>query len=452
MTQQAPTGVIATSEDAQLDSLLAQCQAPSVELPDAEAAAWLQRVREEARRELAQLRLPGTKDEEWRFTDISPLREREFRAAPTVALEPQAAAAWTLPEAPATRLTFVNGHYAPQLSDVSGLPADVFAGNLSHLSPQAGAQLSQYLGQPDGGQDAFARLNTAGLQDAAVVWLPRNALVEAPIHLLFLSVPRQEAVLAQPRALVVAQTGACAQLVEQYATVLADDQDCAPYFNNAVTELWLADGAQLGHVRLQEDARSSFHVGRTAAVQARDSRYSCHAVTLGAQLSRHNLQVDALGEQTTTHLNGLTVANGKQLADTHSTLAYTRPYGSSDQLHKCIATDRAKTVFNGKVHVLQAAQLTNAAQLNRNLLLSPKAHAHTKPELQIVADNVQCSHGATVSQLEADELFYLRSRGLNETQARDLLVNAFAAELLERLPIASLRQRLATTVAERVAN
>ena len=214
-----------------------------------------------------------------------------------------------------------------------------------------------------------------------------------------------------------------------------------------MTEIWVEENAQIEHVRVQQESGESFHIGKSAIAQARDSRYTCTEVNFGGKLSRHNLEVYQTGEQTETRLNGLAMVKERQLADTHSLISLTKPYGTTDQLHKCIVDGSAHTVFNGKVLVPKAAQLTNAAQLNRNLLLSPKARVDTKPELQITADNVKCSHGATVSQLEPDELFYLRSRGLNENDARYLLIDAFAAEILERIPVESLRTQLSQLVA-----
>jgi Fe-S cluster assembly protein SufD len=218
------------------------------------------------------------------------------------------------------------------------------------------------------------------------------------------------------------------------------------YFSNAVTEIFVEQNAGVSHTRVQREGKAAFHIGKSAIAQARDSRYTCNAISLGAKLSRHNLEVLQTGEQTETTLNGLTVIAGEQLADTHSLIAYTKPYGTSNQLHKCIVADKGHAVFNGKVFVPQAAQLTNAGQLNRNLLLSPKARVDTKPQLEITADNVKCSHGATVGQLEADEVFYLQSRGLNQADARKLLIDAFAAEILNQLPVASLSQQLSKLV------
>jgi Fe-S cluster assembly protein SufD len=224
-----------------------------------------------------------------------------------------------------------------------------------------------------------------------------------------------------------------------------------PYFTNQVTEIWVEDNAEVIHTRNQREAGEAFHIGKTAIAQARNSRYTCNAITLGAKLSRHNLEVFQTGEGTETTLNGLIIIGREQLADTHSAIALNHPNGISNQLHKCIIDDRGHAVFNGKIFVPQAAQFTNAGQLNRNLLLSPKARVDTKPQLEITADQVKCAHGATVSQLDPDEIFYLQSRGINAVNARELLLDAFAAEILNRIPVPSLHQKLSRCVSCRTS-
>jgi Fe-S cluster assembly protein SufD len=219
-----------------------------------------------------------------------------------------------------------------------------------------------------------------------------------------------------------------------------------PYFNNSVTEIHLGENARLNHTRIQDEDLSAFHIGKTAVSQTRYSHYTGNAIALGAKLSRHNWEIFQIGEQTETNLNGLAMIHEEQIADTHSAIALTKPHGTTNQLHKCIVDDRGHVIFNGKVFVPQAAQLTDAAQLNRNLLLSDRARVDTKPQLEITADNVKCSHGATVSQLEDDEIFYLQSRGLDVETARVLLINAFAVEIIDRIPIASVREKLAFAV------
>lgn len=456
------TEVRSKPEVSYLDRLLNQaCGGAAQVIPKeyaiaAPTAAWLQQVRDNAATWVRELALPTKKDEEWRVTDLSPLLALDFEAAPAVNLPAEAIAPFKLREAVDSRLVFVNGVYAPDLSSGSGLPEGVFVGNIGQLSQQIRDRLPEYLANQDGNKEVFTALNSAGLNDAAVVWVAKNAAIATPIHLLFIAVKGEKPALIQPRCLVVAEQGSECTLIEEY--VVAGEEWCHngegtnPYFTNAVTEMWLAENARVRHARIQREGTASFHIGKNAIAQAKDSHYSCTAVSTGAKLSRHNLDVFQKGEGTYTILNGLTIAAGEQLADTHSAIALNHPHGTSRQLHKCIIDDRARTVFNGKVFVPKPAQLTDASQLNRNLLLSPKARADTKPQLEITADNVKCSHGATVSQLEEDELFYLRSRGLDPATSRNLLIDGFAGEILQELPIQSLQTRLSRCIACRADN
>jgi Fe-S cluster assembly protein SufD len=429
-------------QDAYLTGLLNQCQALDLQVIDPETATLLQELRDRASRWVNTLTLPTKRDEEWRFTDLSPLLQVNFQTAEAKVDLPQSVVAeFALPEAP-IRLVFVNGVYAPQLSAVADLPEGLVVANLAQLPVTYRSQVGKYLAQQQGSAEVFTALNTAGLTDAAVVWVARNQQVETAIQLLFISTTGETPTVAQPRCLVVAQANSKLTLIEDYRATGE-----GVYFTNAVTEIVLEENAQVSHTRIERESKAAFHIGKSAIAQGRYSRYTCDAITLGAKLSRHNLEVFQTGEGTETTLNGLTLIGGEQLADTHSAIALNHPNGTSNQLHKCIVDDRAHAVFNGKVFVPQTAQFTNASQLNRNLLLSPKARVDTKPQLEITADQVKCSHGATVSQLDADEVFYLQSRGINETDARELLLDAFAAEILNCIPVTSLRQRLSRCVA-----
>lgn len=436
----------ASERDAYLTALLARCQGLDLQLIDPETTAIVKEIRDRASLWVKTLTLPTKHDEEWRFTDLSPLLQIDFQVPDVKAGLPDVAVdELALPEAP-IRLVFVNGVYAPGLSAITELPEGLVVSNLAQLPIPYRTQVGKYLAQQQGSAEVFTALNTASLTDAAVVWVAKNTVVETPIHLVFLAVGGGVATIIQPRCLVVAQSGSSVMLVEEYTNRPDAEGAKGIYFTNAVTEIVLEENAQVNHTRVEREGKAAFHSGKSAIAQARDSRYTCHAISVGSKLSRHNLDVLQAGEQTETTLNGLTMIAGEQLADTHSVMAYTKPYGSSNQLHKCIVSDKARAVFNGKVFVPQAAQLTDARQLNRNLLLSPKARVDTKPQLEITADNVKCSHGATVSQLEADEVFYLQSRGLNETDARNLLIDAFAAEIIHQLPAASLRTQLSHLV------
>ncbi|MBD2692924.1 Fe-S cluster assembly protein SufD [Anabaena catenula] len=387
--------------------------------------------------------IPNTREEEWRFTDLSPLKQVTFNNNVETIHELSLQDDFVLPEV-SQRLVFVNGVYAPNLSNIADLPSGLKVGNLDVLP---GEVIQEYLAQAEGSKEVFTALNTAALNDVAVVWVGKNVVVENPIHLLFVSVSGESATISQPRVLVVAESNSQVSLIEEYTNRRdAENAEEEVYFTNGVTEIWVNENAQVSHNRIVREGEAAFHVGKTAVTQARYSRYNCNAVTVGGKISRHNLEILQTGEQTETTLNGLTVIADNQLADTHSALSLNHPHGVSKQLHKCIIGDRAHGVFNGKVFVPKPAQLTDAAQLNRNLLLSSKSRIDTKPQLEITADNVKCAHGATVSQLEDDQIFYLQSRGIDENNARKLLVNAFATEIINFIPVPYLRESLLKTV------
>ena len=397
---------------------------------------YLKQLRDGAAKWVRHSVIPNTREEEWRFTDLSSLKQVDFKLGmfQETSLESD-----ILPEV-SQQLVFVNGVYSPDLSNTENLPSGLIVGNLDVLSSEI---VGEYLAQAEGAKEVFTALNTAALNDVAVVWVGKNVVVEKPIHLLFISVSGESATISQPRVLVVAESNSQVTLIEEY---IASSQNEGVYFTNSVTEIWVNENAQVSHNRIAREGAAAFHVGKTAVTQARYSRYSCNAVTVGGKISRHNWEILQTGEQTETTLNGLTVIADNQLADTHSALSLNHPHGVSKQLHKCIIGDRAHGVFNGKIFVPKLAQLTNASQLNRNLLLSSKSRIDTKPQLEITADNVKCAHGATVSQLEDDQIFYLQSRGIDENNARKLLVNGFAMEVINFIPVASLRESLLRTV------
>lgn len=407
---------------------------------------WLQDLRDGAVNWVRHSVVPHTREEEWRFTDLSPLKQVIFNNVDTfrgTSLQLNDLNDFFLPEV-SGRLVFVNGVYSPDLSNTENLPYGLKIGNLDVLP---GEVVQEYLAQAEGAKEVFTALNTAALNDVAVVWVAKNVVVETPIHLLFISVSGEFATISQPRVLVVAESSSQVVLIEEYTNHRdTEDTEEEVYFTNGVTEIWVHENAQVTHNRVVREGAAAFHIGKTAVTQARYSRYNCNAVTVGGKISRHNLEILQSGEQTETTLNGLTVIADNQLADTHSVLSLNHPHGVSKQLHKCIISDRAHGVFNGKIFVPKSAQLTDASQLNRNLLLSSKSRIDTKPQLEITADNVKCAHGATVSQLEDDEIFYLQSRGIDENNARKLLVNAFATEIINFIPVASLRESLLKTV------
>ncbi len=399
--------------------------------------AWLNRLRAEAVDHIGALTVPTTRDEEWRFTDLSPLTKISLQPAPRrTQLQAAEIERYRLPES-AARLVFIDGIYAPELS-ITEAGKGVTVQNLAATAAHTAAlepQLGKYVAFRD---NVFAALNTAFLHDGALIIVAHDAVLERPLHLLFVAT---QGAAIYPRCLLLAGARSAVTVIEDYVAT-ADNV----YLNDAVTEIVVADDACVEHVRVQREAASAFHIANCAVSLAHASRYRSVSVTLGARLSRYNLNVTQHAEGAECTVEGLALIGGQQLADTHTCIDHAQPHGMSRQLHKCIAGGAAHAVFNGKILVRPGAQLTDSAQSSRNLLLSGRAHIDTKPQLEIFADDVKCAHGATVGQLDDEELFYLKSRGLSEEAARNLLTYAFGAEIIDRIQVASLRQRLEQAV------
>ncbi|MFQ4140040.1 Fe-S cluster assembly protein SufD [Nodosilinea sp. PGN35] len=402
----------------------------------------LAEVRDRALSFLNEQTWPSTRQEDWRFTDLSSLLAVEFAPTEVGTVEESNLTDLRLPETAGAQLVVVNGRVSAELSRLENLPEGAIAGSLA-ANPELAEKLAPYLAQASGGHETFTALNTVGFADAVVVWVPRNVAVETPVQVIYVSQAGDTPLIAQPRCLVVAESGSALRLIEDFWGYSEADQ-----LTNAVTEFFVEASAQVTHCRIQREGKGTVHIGKTAVTQARDSQYVGTAVDFGGRLARHHWEAYQTGEQTTTRLYGLAAITGTQLADTHSLVALSHPHGTVEQEHKAIADGRAHSVFNGRMAVAQQAQLTNASQLNRNLLLSDQARIDTKPQLEIVADNVKCAHGATVSQLQADEIFYLQSRGISAAAAQRLLIYAFAMEILETIEVETLRSRLAAHISQ----
>ena len=415
---------------------------------------WLKALRAEAVEHVGTLKLPTTRDEEWRFTDISLLCKTSFTSAlGATHLETAHVAQFFIEEA-STRLVFVDGIYAPELSSPNegrGTHSGVVVSNLTAAMDAHAAAIEPHLGRHASfTQDAFTAQNTALLHDAAVVIVPRDISAASPVHLLFIAT--QQHVVSTPRCLVLAEAGSAVTVIEDYVVLYQPRWQEEAHFTNAVTEVVLKENANVTHIRVQREGSKAFHIANCAVSLGRASNYQSVSVTLGARLSRYNLNVLQTAEGATCALDGLALISGRQLADTHSCIDHAQPHGSSRQLHKCIVGGSAHAVFNGKVMVRKGAQRTDARQTNRNLLLTAKAHIDTKPQLEIFASDVKCTHGATVGQLDSEEVFYLQSRGLTEAAARILLTYAFGAEIIDCIPIASLKRQLGQTVLEQTTS
>jgi Fe-S cluster assembly protein SufD len=422
--------------------------------PAASPLAWLNSLRREAVERLGVLSLPTTRDEAWRFTDISLLTKMAFAPAQSATHLGVADVAHFFIEEATSRLVFVDGLYAPQLSIATrgtGADSGVVVSNLRGAIAAQASKIEPHLGRHEAFDgDAFAAQNTAFLHDAAVVVVPPEVAVAAPVHLLFIAT--QKEVLSTPRCLVLAEAGSSVTVIEDYVVLYQPRWQEEAHFTNAVSEIALADNAHVNHVRIQREGSKAFHIANCAVSLGRASNYQSVSVALGARISRYNLNVLQQAEGATCALDGLTLISGRQLADTHTCIDHAMPHGSSTQLHKCIVGGSAHAVFNGKVMVREGAQRTDAQQSNRNLLLTGKAHIDTKPQLEIFASDVKCTHGATVGQFDSDEVFYLQSRGLTEAAARNLLTYAFGAEVIDRIPVASLKRQLEQTVLEQTTS
>ena len=397
------------------------------------SAGWLEPMRVAARHHAEAMSFPSARNDDWRFTDLSPLYQHSFQAVDCFAkLTLADISKFLIPGA--IRLVFVDGSYAADLSDLKTAGTGVTVASLAEcLGDQVIAEnFGRYAPYQ---QDTFVALNTNFFEDGA--WVHVTGAVSAPIHLLHVATKRDHATAIYPRCMVVMEPSSRAAVVEDYAG-LGD----GIYFSNAVTEVVLQEQAQLQHVRVQRETKSAFHIGHCSVVVSGNSRYAATSVALGARLSRHTLHVTQQGEGAEMHLNGLALVAGRQLADTHTLINHAVPRGNSVQLHKCIADGSARAVFSGKIIVHKGALGTDSAQSSRNLLLSDKARIDTQPQLEIFNDDVKCKHGATVGQIDADAIFFLRSRGFTEERARNLLTHAFAEEIIAKIPVPFLVESL----------
>ncbi|MBV9852864.1 MAG: Fe-S cluster assembly protein SufD [Armatimonadetes bacterium] len=403
-----------------------------------EGPRWLQGLRAAAAERFAALGLPTRRDEEFRFTNVSPIAETPFRRACRETSQLASVAEFDYAGLTGSRLVFVNGHYAPEHSQVEGLPKGVLIGTLAEAMAADSQMVEKHLGHYARFQNhAFVALNTAALDDGAFVFLPRNAVIEEPIHLLFVSTATAGPTVSHPRTLILAGENSQATVVESYAGP-ADQV----YFTNAVTEIVCAESAVVDHYKVQRESQAAFHIATMQVEMARGSNFSSHSVGLGGKLVRNDANALLGGEGGECTLNGVYLANGRQLMDNHTAIDHAMPHCNSHEVYKGILDGHARGVFNGKIFVRPDAQKTDAKQTNQTLLLSGDAQMNTKPQLEIFADDVRCTHGATIGQLSADALFYLRARGIPYDDARALLTYAFASDIVSRIKVEPIRAQL----------
>lgn len=402
--------------------------------------AWTQQLRKAAISRFAETGFPTTRDEEWKYTNVAPITRVAFQhgrqATPDAASEALAAA--SVPELGGVQLVFINGHHVPELSARQGLPhgleVNSLAAALSSRPHWIEAHLARYADFED---HAFVALNTAFMQDGACIYIPRGTVLDVPLHFVFISLPQGEPTVSYPRNLLVLEDGAQATVIESYIGLGSD-----AHFTNAVTELVLGQNAVAEHCKLEWEGSGAFHIATLQVQQARSSTLVSHAFAVGGALARQDINVVLQGEGGDTTLNGLYMATGQQHIDNHTRIDHVMPHCISREFYKGILDGKARGVFNGKIVVHKDAQQTDAMQTNKNLLLSEDASIDTKPQLEIFNNDVKCAHGTTIGQLDANSVFYLRSRGLDEDAARSLLTYAFASELVHRIKLEPLRTKL----------
>jgi Fe-S cluster assembly protein SufD len=430
-------------ENSYLEAFRAQRESAGVE-----GSSWLDRLRANAMERFHELGFPSVKEEEWKYTNVAAIARANFQPAVSTAPKPKSDKELlkSVPEAHSSQLVFIDGAFRNDLSSLAALAEQVVAIDLAQAiaDERYGDVVRAHLArQADYVLNGFTALNTAFMNHGAFVYIPKGVAVEAPIHLLFIAESERSANF--PRVLIVAGENSSATIVENYASA-----DAKQYLTNAVVEIVLSEGARLEHYKVQRESVEAFQIATTAVGLGRNSSYDTTTITFGAKLSRHDIMVTMDHEGAECWVDGLYLVTGDQHADTHSVIDHRQPQCTSHQLYKGILDGKSRAVFNGKVFVRHNAQKTDAMQTNKNLLLSNEARVDTKPQLEILADDVKCAHGAAVGQIDEDELFYLETRGIHPDLGRNLLTYGFAEEVIEKIKLESIRRELDEAVLHRL--
>lgn len=409
-----------------------------------EAGAEFHSLRKKAIARFRELGFPTTRHEEWKFTNIAPIARTPFMPAPKRAGVVKESDL-RHPNLTQNRLVFVNGHFDVTLSRIHRLPDKVVAGSLAEALKRHPSMMEKHLGKyAPADEHSFVALNTAFSRDGAFIWIPDGKGNDDPIHVHFVSTG-DENDLISVRNLFLVGDKARLSVIESYYSV----RDGA-YFTNAVTELVVGEGAAVEHDKLQDESGNAYHISWMHSAQAGRSTVTSNLIALGGSIARSNIHASLDGEGGECTLNGLSIGTRTQLIDNHTAIDHAMPHCASHELYKAVLAGKSRGVFNGKIFVRKDAQKTDAKQTNKTLLLSDDAVMDTKPQLEIYADDVKCTHGATVGQLDADQVFYLRSRGMDLTAAQDMLTFAFAADVVGRIHAKGLAAELESMVHEKL--
>jgi len=401
---------------------------------------WLQQIRKAAISRFSDLGFPTSRQEEWKYTEVAPIRRTLFRPAvyESNGLTTERLTGLTFGNLQCPRLVFLNGHYSAELSSLKGLPKTVQVKSLAGVLEQHPDLVKPHLTQHARYEDhPFVALNTALIQDGALVHVPKGEVIQEPIHLLFLSTATEEAVAVHPRNLILVDSNSQVTIVESYIGLHK-----GVYFTNSVTEIVAAENAVVDYYKLHQESKKAFHIATLQVYQDRSSSVRTFNVTLGGELTRNEINVVLDGEGAECNLDGLYLISGTQHVDNHTRLEHAKPHCNSREMYKGILDEKATGVFHGRIVVRPGAQKTDSKQTNNNLLLSDEALINTKPQLEIYANDVKCTHGATIGQLDPEALFYLRTRGIDRTTARSLLIYAFASQVVNRIKVDLVRTEL----------
>jgi len=416
--------------------------AASVGQGHSQAPAWVRERRDQAAKQFAQTGFPNTRLEEWRFTNVSPIADTKFQlAAGTFSNAAPLIAGVSLPGA--LQLAIVNGQFAADLSDLRVLPKGVRIVGLRDGARDGADGLEPHLAKTFSiDTHPFAALNTAHLDDGIAVFIASGAMVETPIHIVTVTggdAAGAAPLASHPRVLIVAGANSHVRIAHTFVGTPGD-----VYLTNAVVEVVVGDGANVEYYLDQRESEGAYHIANIQAHVAAKGVFASHAFSIGARIQRHDIGVALKGEGADCTMNGVYLADGERLMDTHTALDHAMPHCTSHELYKGILAGKARAVFNGRIVVRLDAQKTDAKQTNRALLLSDDATINSNPQLEIFADDVKCTHGAAVGQLDEEAMFYLQARGLTRIEARDLLLHAFAGEVLDGVKIPELRDQLET--------
>ena len=411
--------------------------------------SWLFPLRKAGIARFAELGFPTLKNEDWRFTNVAPIAKLPFKPALDAArdgLTKDSLDQFSFAKLPGTRLVFVNGHFAAELSTAPTQPNGIKVSSLATALANDSALVEKHLGRYVRTEDnAFAALNNAFFQDGGFVYVPAGQSVDDPVQFLFINTSKDAGATTHPRNLIIAERDAKLTVIESYVSLAS-----APTFTNAVTEFALGDNAVVEHCKFQDESPEAFHIAALHSHLGRAVSFSSHSIATGAKLARNNLRTTLDGEGIECVLNGVYITNNDQISDHYMVVDHAKPHCASHEYFNGILAGKSKGVFHGRILVRPDAQKTDAKQTNKNLLLSDDATADTKPQLEIYADDVKCTHGATIGQLNDESIYYLRSRGIGLENARRMLIHAFAGEIIDRVKHDALREELDVLVWDRL--